>query len=68
MLKDDTLNVFNFQQRCCLHITVTTDVKLRKKISAVAWQTVHENIVADAFRSKKSPLALFVHEQEAPQK
>ena len=27
MSKDDILNVFNFQQRCCLHIVATTDVK-----------------------------------------
>ena len=29
MLKDDILNVSNFQQHCCLHIavTVTTDVE-----------------------------------------
>ena len=26
MLKDDILNVFNFQQCCCLHKAVTTDV------------------------------------------
>ena len=26
MLKDDILNIFNFQQHCCLHIVVTTDV------------------------------------------
>ena len=27
ILKDDILNVFNFQQRCCLDIELTTDVK-----------------------------------------
>ena len=27
MLIDDILNVFNFQQRCCLHIVITTYVK-----------------------------------------
>ena len=26
-LKDHILNVFDFQQRCCLHIVITTDVK-----------------------------------------
>ena len=26
MLKDDILNVFNFQQCCCLHIAVTTTI------------------------------------------
>ena len=26
MLKDDILNAFNFQQHCCLHIVITTDV------------------------------------------
>ena len=51
MWKDDILNVFNFQQRCCLHIVITADVKQRNKISKVTWQTVHEHIVADAFHS-----------------
>ena len=53
MLKHDILDVFNFQQHCCLHIAVTTDVKEWNTISAVIWRTVHEHIVADAFRSKK---------------
>ena len=30
------------------------------QISAVTWQTVHEHIVAHAFRSKKISLALLV--------
>ena len=38
------------------------------KCSAVTWRTVHEHIVADAFRSKKSSSVLLVHEQHAPQK
>ena len=37
-------------------------------ISAVAWRTLHEHIVADAFRSKKSSSALLVHERQASQK
>ena len=37
--------------------------------SAVTWRgTVHEHIVADAFRYKKSLSALLVHEQQASQK
>ena len=54
MLKDD-------------HIVVTTDVKQWNTIRAVTWRTVHEHIVADAFRSKKSSSALLVHEQQARQ-
>ena len=34
----------------------------------MTWRTVHEHIVADAFHSKKSLLALLVYEQQAPQK
>ena len=68
MLKDDILNVFNFQQRCCLHIVITTDVKQWNTISAVTWRAVHEYKVADAFRSKKSSSVLLVHEQQASQK
>ena len=30
--------------------------------------TVHEHIVADAFRSKKSSSALLVNEQQSPQR
>ena len=35
---------------------------------AVAWRTVHEYIVADAFRSKKSSSALLVQKQQTSQK
>ena len=31
-------------------------------IRAVTWRTIHEHIVADAFRSKKSSLGLLVHD------
>ena len=68
MLKNDILNVFNFQQRCCLHIVITTDVKEWNTISAGTWRTVHEHIVADTFHSKESSSALTVHEQQASQK
>ena len=68
MLKDDILNALNFQQRCCLHIIVITGVKWWNTISAVTWLTVHEHIVADTFRSKKSSSAQLVQEQLAPQK
>ena len=37
------------------------------QISAVTWQTVHEHIVAHAFRSKKISLALLVRWQQALQ-
>ena len=66
MLKDDILNVFNFQQRCCLHIVVTTDEELWNIISAVTWRTVYEHIVADTFHSKQSSSAVRVHEQQTP--
>ena len=49
MLKDDKLNVFNFQQRCCLDTVVTTDVKLWNAISTVTLRTVHEHITASVF-------------------
>ena len=39
-----------------------------KTISAVTWQTVHEDIVADAFYSKKISSALLAHKQQSPQK
>ena len=39
-----------------------------KTKSAVAWRTVHEYIVADAFRSKKSSSALLVQKQQTSQK
>ena len=68
MLKDDILNVLNFQQRCSLQIVVTAGVKYWSKISAVTWRTVHDHIVADTVRSKKSSSTLLFHEQQAPQK
>ena len=37
-------------------------------MALIGISTAHENIVADAFRSKKSLLALLAHEQQAPQK
>ena len=37
-------------------------------VGAVAWRAVHEHMVAGAFHSKKSLLALLVHEQQASQK
>ena len=37
----------------------------RAQISAVTWRTVHEHIVADAFRSKKILSGLLVNEQQA---
>ena len=67
MLKDDILNVFNFSQRCCLHIVITRDVKQWNNISVVTWRTVHEYIVPDAFFSKKSLSALLFHEQQTSQ-
>ena len=36
--------------------------------STVTGRTFREHIVADAFRPKKSSSALFVHQQQAPQK
>ena len=67
-MKDDILNVFEFQQRCCLHIVITTTVKQRNKISLVTLRTVYKHIVADAFFSKKNLSALLVYEQQASQK
>ena len=41
----------------------------RTQICAVTWRrTVHEHIVADASRSKKSSSAILVHEQQASRK
>ena len=37
-------------------------------MALIGISTAHENIVADAFRSKKSLLALLAHEHQAPQK
>ena len=37
-------------------------------MSAATWRTVHEGIVADAFRSEESLSALVVHEQQASQR
>ena len=37
-------------------------------MALIGISTAHENIVADAFRSKKSLLALLAHEQQVPQK
>ena len=68
MLKDDKLNVFNFQKRCCLHIVVTTDATSWNTTRALRWQTVHEHIVTDPFHSKMSSSVLLVHEQQGPQK
>ena len=68
MLKDVILNVFEFQQRCCFHLVITTDVKQWNKISVVTGRTVHEHLQADTFFSKKSLSALLVHEQQASQK
>ena len=60
--------VFIFQQRYCLHwILITTAVKQSNTISAVTCRTVLWNIIADAFRSKKSLSALLVHDKEASQ-
>ena len=61
-------SVFNFQQRCYLHIRVATDLKQWNTTSAVTWGTVHEHIIADTFCSKRSSSALLLHEQQAPQK
>ena len=66
-LKDDILNVFSIQQRCFARSN-NHRCKMLSTISAVSWRTVHEHIVADTFRSKKSSSALFVHEQQASQK
>ena len=62
MLKDEILNVFNFQQRCRLHIAVNTDVKQWNTIYTETWRTVPEHIVADVFHSKKSSSAPLIHE------
>ena len=53
MLKDDISNDFNFQQRRCLHIEVTTDTKQWNTIVTATWRTVYEHIVPDALRYKK---------------
>ena len=50
------------------HVVVSTDVKQWNTIRGVTWRTVHEDIVADAFRSMKSSSVLLVHEQQVPQK
>ena len=65
MLKDDILNVFNFKQ--CLLFAHYSNHRYNSgtQISAVTWRTVHKHLVADAFRSKKSSSALFVHDQQA---
>ena len=47
------------------HMVVATDVNQRNIIRAVTWWTVHEHIVADAFRVKKSSSARLVHEQHS---
>ena len=53
----------------CLCVCVYIYINIQwNTVSAVTWQTVHEHIVADAFRSKKSSSALLVHEQHASQK
>ena len=53
MLKDDISNVFNFQQ--CLLFWHSRNHRCNSKtqISAGTWRTVHEHIVADAFRSRR---------------
>ena len=38
------------------------------EISVVTWRNVHEHIVADMFRPKKSSLTLIVHEEQTPLK
>ena len=40
----------------------------RNTISTVTWRTVHERILADVLRSKKSLSALLTYIQETPQK
>ena len=35
---------------------------------SMGWRAIHEYIVANTFRSKKSSLALLVNEQQASQK
>ena len=55
-----------------IHIYIYIDIYIHifrgTQISAMAWRTVHEHIVADAFHSKKSSWALLVHEEQASQK
>ena len=55
MLKDDTSNVFNFQQCFLCGHSSNRRCNSGTKISVVTWQAVHEHIVADVFHSKKSP-------------
>ena len=43
-------------------------LNVETQISAVKWRTIHQHIVAEAFRSKKSSSALLLHEQQASQK
>ena len=38
------------------------------QISAVTWRTIHEHLVTDVFRSRKSSSALLVHAKQASQK
>ena len=38
------------------------------QISAATWRTVHEHLVTDAFRSKKSSSALFLYAKQTSQK
>ena len=68
LVEDDILNVFNFQQ--CLLFAYCSNYRYdsgTQKIE-VTWKIVHENVVADAFFSKKSSSALLVYEQQASHK
>ena len=43
-------------------------IHIYSTMSAVTWRIVHEHIVTEAFRSKKSSSALLAHEQQTSQK
>ena len=58
-----SLNAFNFQQRLLFAQRTNHRYNSGTQISAESQRPVHEHIAADAFRSKKSTLALHVHEQ-----
>ena len=58
------LNPLNFQQHLLLLSSCNHRQNSGTQIIAAIWQTVHEDMVADVFRSKKSSSALLVHEQQ----
>ena len=61
MLKDEIINALIFQQRLLFAHSNNHRRNSGTKISAVTWPIVHDHIVADASRSKKSLSELLVH-------